>query len=386
MIHDEYGTKEAPVSLSGNLEVFPLEEVLRLLARSRQTGRLRVDGSGAGSVYLDEGAISYATQDPDETFRRMLLGSGVVTEESLNHLDVTKGVLSEAVAPGVTAGQLEELVREQCVESVYRIRRPQHGPFTFSVDVRPRYATGQRYDIESIVADSDRRAAEWADVEEVVADLSTPWRMVSEIADESVTVTDVAWRFLAALEGNASVDVVADRLGLTSFQAARRMAELARARLVEAVEVAAPAAPAVTAPTTYVSTVFEPETRFEAEPEPQVDQTEPEPAPVDKSWWEEEETPTFEPTPYGESEGYDVDPGEEQPREIAEGDDESFLEGVFGGIAEDEEAVSTSDLSAGPVSDDTSEEASEDDDDDQHGFGLLRRRGLGAAFRELADG
>lgn len=379
MNDDEYGSKEAPVSLSGNLEVFPLEEVLRLLSRSRQTGRLRVDGPGAGSVYLEEGAITFAAEGPDEMFRRVLLAGGVVTAEGLDQLDLSKGSLTEVLAPDVSSSTLDDLVREQCVESLYRIRRPGHGPFTFSVDVRPRYVTGQRYDIEVIVSEADRRASEWAEIEEVVPDLSTPWRMVREIGDDSVTISDVAWRFLSALEGSASVEAVGDRLGLTSFQAARRMAELGRARLVEAVEVAAPVD--TTPQAAFTTPQPPPEPAFVGEPktepvyEPDLG-TEPEPS-VDRSWWEEE-TPSFQPGEFGDSplvgEPHDDEPVADE--DSPDAPDESFLEGVFGGITED----SSDDSSRDDESDD------DDDDDDEHGFGLLRRRGLGAAFRELADG
>lgn len=402
----EYGSKEAPVSLSGNLDVFPLEEVLRLLARSRQTGRLRVDGPGAGSVYLDEGGICYAAEDPDDAFRRLLVGAGLVTDEGLNQLDLSKGTLSEVAVPDASTSSLDEIVREQCVESVYRIRKPRHGPFTFSTDVTPRYATGQRYDIEVIISEADRRASEWAEVEEVVPDLSTPWQMVEEISEDSVTISDVAWRYLAALEGGASVETVADRLGLTSFQAARRMAELARAHLVEAVAVTAavsPPSPPVfessprpaPADTADTAPAHEPwpgdEVETDDAPEPAEPVAEPMPEPAadepldepaaeesapDRSWWEEEaagfQSPAFgEETPVGDD-TYAVEESHGEP-----GDDaDSFLEGVFG---EQQQADG----------EDTGERLDgEDDDGDDHegGFGLLRRRGLGAAFRELADG
>ena len=372
MNEDEYGTKEAPVSLSGNLDMFPLEEVLRLLSRSRQTGRLRVDGPGAGSVYMEEGSITFAAEDPDETFRRVLVGAGVVTPDDLDQLGHSKSSLTEILAPDVSSSTFDDLVREQCVESLYRIRKPGHGPFTFSVDVKPRYVTGLRYDIEVVVSEADRRAAEWTEVEAVVPDLSTPWRMVRQLDEESVTIGEAAWRFLAGLEGSASVDTVAERLGLTAFQAARRMAELARAHLVE--EVPVPATPEVPAYTTYDSPA---EPVFGAVPTAEPD-TEPEPEqPVDRSWWEEE-TPSFEPT-FGEAPTDEADSAHEPEGSDVESGDDTFLEGVFGGLSEEAPADGADAAEAG----DESENA--DEEEDEHGFGLLRRRGLGAAFRELAD-
>lgn len=346
------------MSLSGTLEIFPLEEVLRLLARSRQDGCLRVEGPGAGRIYMQSGSLTYASVEPDEAIRGHLLASGITTDEGLSRLDVSGGTLAEALAPSSAGSALTELIREQAVESVYRIRRPGAGEFQFLVDVHPRYPTGQSFDVEAIITESDRRAAEWADIETVVPDLSTPWRMVPEIDEESVNLSDTAWRFLAALDGSCSVDELAGRLGLTTFQTARRMAELSRARLVEPV--------AVSQPVSYEPSFV---TSPPPAPEPYYSEAAPEPAEErepDRSWWLED---TAEPeeeraTPAEEPEAAPAPaPGEEK--------DDSFLETVFGELEKTEEPEP-----------DTEQD---DEDDGEGGFGLLRRRGLGAAFRELAD-
>lgn len=348
------------MSLTGKLEIFPLEEVLRLLARSHQDGCLRVRGEGAGRIYLEGGSLTFATVDPDEALRPYLIASGLVTDEGLSRVEVSGGSLSEALVPSVSSAALTELIREECVESIYRIRRPGRGEFDFSVDARPHYPTGQSFDIEAIISDAERRAADWSDIETVVADLSVSWRMVPTIDEDSVNLSDTAWRFLAALEGSCSVNELAGRLGATTFQTARRMAELSRARLVEQVAAHTPAAtpaPEVEAPLhEFVST---PEQAWSSE----LEQAPAEPA-TDRSWWEDENKSD------DQAEGDESAAPQDQPG------DESFLETVFSELDKtesegDDEGKST--------------DADDDDDDDDAGFGLLRRRGLGAAFRELAD-
>jgi ABC-type cobalt transport system substrate-binding protein len=355
------------MSLSGKLEIFPLEEVLRLLARSHQNGCLRVEGAGSGRVYMEGGSLTYATVEGDEAIRDHLLASGIASEDGLSRLDVSRGTLTEALAPSAASSALTDLIREQCVESIYRIQRPQSGHFEFLIDSRPRYATGQAFDVEMVIAEAERRAADWADIETVVPDLSTPWHMVPEIDEDSVNLSDSAWRFLAAMEGSCSVYDLAGRLGLTTFQTARRMAELSRARLVEAVAV--PEAPRSTYESSYVGSIesvqhaitepepeqepaYEPayEPAAETEPVSEVDSQ------ADRSWWGEATEDEVE------------EPAEPREDEPADG---SFLETVFGELEKTEEA-----------SDDDDDD---DDDPEDGGFGLLRRRGLGAAFRELAD-
>lgn len=380
------------MSLSGKLEVFPLEEVLRLLARSHQSGCLRVEGPGAGRIYLDGGSMTYAAVESDEALRAHLLAAGVVSESGLSQVDLSNGSLTEALAPGASSSALSDVIREQCVESVYRIRRPLAGPFSFTVDSRPRYATGQSYDIEMVISEADRRATEWADIEEVVAELTTEWRMAPEIEEESVKLSDVAWRFLAALEGSSSVRTLAQRLGLTDFQAARRMAELSRARLAEPVVSTEPA-PAVqyeyeSAPATEETVGWgEPVAAATAYPPAEVSETIEAPEAVeaaqapDSSWWNEPETAqpaTDVPAEAAPEAAFEASP-QANPEGAGAGEpDSSFLESVFG------ELETTSEETA------EAEESEKDSDDDDHsdgegGFGLLRRRGLGAAFRELAD-
>ncbi|HSJ35697.1 MAG TPA: DUF4388 domain-containing protein [Acidimicrobiia bacterium] len=356
------------MSLSGTLEVFPLEEVLRLVARSHTDGCLRVVNDQEGRIYIENGSLSYATVEPDETLRARLIASGLATEETLNRLDVSRSPLTEALSPSVSQSALAELVREQSVEALYRIRKPAAGSFEFLVGTHPRYATGQSFDIETVISEAERRASEWADIESVVPDLTVPWRMVPSLEEESVNLSDTAWRFLAAMDGSCAVDALADRLGITRFQTARRMAELGRARLVEPVSVPQPAAGG-DAITSWVS---EPQDEAPIEPTP-----EPASVPVTEeaartSWWQDSPATPGAGAPAQAPAEVDA-PAAEETTEVEAGTepDESFLETVFGELEKTE--------------DDDDPEASDPEGDDDSGFGLLRRRGLGAAFRELAD-
>lgn len=349
------------MSLSGKLEIFPLDEVLRLLARSHQDGCLRVEGDGAGRIYFESGSLTFATVESDEDFRSYLLASGVTSEEGLSRLEVSRGSLTEALVPSAASAALTELVREQCVEALYRIRRPASGYFEFQIESRPRYGTGQSFDVETVLSEAERRAAEWADIETVVPDLGVPWHMVPTIDEESVSISDTAWRFLAALDGSCSVDVLAGRLGLTTFQTARRMAELSRARLVEPVAADEPVAAQPEPHAPPIETPAPPlvgEAPAVAPPAEEAASDEPKQA--DSVWWEEKEQ-TPEPAEAAD-----------EPAASEETSEEPFLESVFSELESNE-------------SESGSDEDDDDSDDDDGGFGLLRRRGLGAAFRELAD-
>ncbi|MEX2423540.1 MAG: DUF4388 domain-containing protein, partial [Acidimicrobiia bacterium] len=230
------------MALTGNIEVFPLPEVLRLLARSGKNGCLRVDAAGVdGRIYLHEGALSLVTVASDMDLADQIASSGVVDRSRIESRDTVD--LPDAIADGRSSDDLTDLVREHVVESLYRIRRPGNGTFEFLVDAESRFRTGQSFDAEQIVVEADRRAADWSDIEQTISDMNLPVRMVRELQESEVSVNAPTWRVLASLEGGSSVADIARLLGTTEFRAAREVASLIRSSLIEPAAGSAQAAP-----------------------------------------------------------------------------------------------------------------------------------------------
>lgn len=420
------------MSLTGNLEIFPMPEVLRLLSRSKKTGCLRVDAADThGRVYLAGGAITFANTESDEVIRQALINAGLVSDESLRKAG---GSLPDAVVEGADPNAITDFVREQVVESLYRIRRPGHGEFEFAVDMQPSLQTGQQFDAEVAVAESERRAAEWSDILESIESLDIPIRMAAELADDnSVTIAAPTWKVLASLEGGTSVRELAYRTGMSEFRAARELSGLVKSELVSKVDRHAgfdsgyqapvvekrpvdtqPSQPSVdepraeepAAPVEPVSApVDEFESFFDTTPVEEPSQPEPEaswePSPWDAPQQAKSEN-TEEPTGWFDeavvSETGDADPfgaadevapvehspveaqespvnggwwatamdeSEEQPK--GQSDPDSFLESVFSQLGEEEELS----------------EAVDDDDETGFSMGLLRRRRMGTAAKDI---
>jgi hypothetical protein len=426
------------MSLTGNLEIFPMPEVLRLLSRSKKTGCLRVDAADIhGRVYLAGGAITFANTESDEVVRQALINAGLVSDDSLR---TSGGSLVDAVVEGVDPNAITDFVREQVVESLYRIRKPGHGEFEFAVDTQPSIQTGQQFDAEVAVAESERRAAEWADILESIDSLDTPIRMVRELADDnSVTIAAPTWRVLASLEGGTSVRELAYRAGMSEFRAARELSGLIKSELVTTIDhriafdsgyqapvvekrpsedrpagrfedespVESPAAPteAPIKPVDDFESFFdttpveepsrpEPEAGWESSPwdapqQAQADETE-----GSNGWFDEsieavtDEAVTDEAgaaapdeAPFGEQASDEpqespsdggwwaaaMDKPEERPD--VQSDPDSFLESVFSQLGEEEERTEAA-------------------DDDETGFsmGLLRRRRMGTAAKDITEG
>ncbi len=242
------------MSLNGNLEIFPVEEVLRLLARSHKTGCLRVESAGhQGRVFIAGGSLTFATTATDEEVRRQVINAGLVGPDDFRKVDLSGVSLSEVLAPTVTSSDLTDFVREQIVESLYRVRKAGKGKFDFLVDVAARYPTGQAFDVEFVIAESERRSIEWADIDAVIPDLHAKYRLARTLTgDDAVTISSSTWRFLAAVESGANAHELSDRLGLSTFVASRELANLVRNGLMESTtksgglthsETLAPAAP-----------------------------------------------------------------------------------------------------------------------------------------------
>lgn len=414
------------MSLTGNLEIFPMPEVLRLLSRSKKSGCLRIDaGNVEGRVYLSGGSITFANTQSDDVVRAALLSAGIVTEDSLRSISGTGGTLVDALSEDSDSGTLTDFVREHVVESLYRIRKPGHGDFDFSVDLTPTYPTGQSFDSDVAVAESDRRAAEWDDILSIVGDLDAPIRMVRQLADDnSVTIASATWKVLAALEGGLSVRELATDTGVSEFRSARELSGLMRSELVEVSERSVRTfesnyqAPVVARATDDVEAEITEESAWEApsweapedatsDPESwfddavATDDTEQDAVASDDSEQTDEVEQvledifeTAEVTGTEDVADADTPVAEESSDESSDGgwwatamesndddsddvhgidsDPDSFLESVFSQLNEDDEEAT--------------DETDETDDETGFSMGLLRRRRMGAAARDITQG
>lgn len=337
------------MSLTGHIDVFPLEEVLRLLARSYKSGCLRVDAPDLhGRVFMSGGSLTFATVGSDEDLRRLLVSSKVVSEDAIRAAEVGGRSLSETATPS----GLSDFFREEVIESLFRIRKPGRGQFVFNVDVTPRYRSEQAFDVEMCISEADRRAVEWADIESVVPTIDESLRVVAEAPNnEPVTLAPNTWKLVANFEGTSSVRGLADRLGTGRFRTAKDLAALVRAGLVESVRQAEPAAP----PTPSYSyagyeTPAAPETEESyAEPysEPESERPEPKEADFNRSWWadavpadeasaEQAEGPSEPAAQSSEGQSTEEAGDEQEGAETPAGSD-SFLDRVFSQLNENPE-------------------------------------------------
>lgn len=386
------------MALTGNIEVFPLPEVLRLLARSGKDGCLRVDAVGVdGRIYMHQGALTLVTVASDSEFLDQVASSGIVDRDRVQGFDAVD--LPAALVPGTSPEELSDFVREHMVEALYRIRRPGAGTFEFLIDAESRFRTGQSFDTEQAVAEADRRAAEWADIEKTISDMFLPVRMVPELAEPEVSVNAPTWRVLASLEGGSSVAEIARHLGTTEFRAAREVASLIRSSLIEPVVTAQPAEipsvgswysepPAATPQPTEEQPVSE--TDAAASPWATVTPEELHP-PHPQELQEPQEAPAVDPWSQPVSQADAAPAPTDERTDVAETHEETADESGRGGWWAD--AMKTTDEVGDVDTDeflesvfaDAGGDQSADEEESGFSMGLLRRRRMGPMTRDLSD-
>lgn len=372
------------MSLSGNLGFVSLDEVLRLLIRSGQRGRVTVRGDAVdGRVFVTRGGITLATTTTDDGLETLFRKSRMVDPQ-----EIASGSIDH------NDQEVIDLIREITVESIYRLNL--HGDsFDVTEGVDARFASPKPFELEQLLEESRRRLEDWAEVSQVVSNLDARLAFVRDLGErEEVKIRRDAWKVLSEVGAGASITQVAAELGTTEFWAARVVARLVEDDLLTSeagassevtedeawetpsepmyeesapedvysygYEEPAEASDVEEEPSYFQETAAGPYEDSESAEEPAL-KTEPlgaegidpvEPADdvdADKSWWEEPSDETDE-GPSAEDDSDDDDDVEE--------DTEAFLEKVFSEL-------------------DSSEEESEE------GYGLLRRRRLGA-MRDIA--
>ncbi len=212
------------MTLSGNLSFVPIDEVLRLLTRSRQQGSVDVFGSGlSGRVFVGRGGIDLATIWDDDNLHRHLVNSGCADADMLRRITARETTLA-AIAE--SNNEIVDLVREVTVESLYQMAH--HGDsFEVREGVTTPYASPKSFELERLLEDSRDREKAWEKVKEVVPDLTGAVSFRRDLGErEEVTVKVDDWKVLSEIGTGASVQDIADQLGTTEFWAARVAARL----------------------------------------------------------------------------------------------------------------------------------------------------------------
>lgn len=191
------------MALQGTLDTFALPDVLRLLAATKKTGRLRITGGrGTGSVWASSGDVC-----------------------------------------GVEATHAPHA--NEPVDALFELLRFTDGAFTFDAEAvhdDPFPAT----DVEGLLTQAEAQLAEWREIEAVVPSMDAWVTLRKVLPAPDLTVDQERWQTLVAVGGGATVRRVADELCLAELPISRAIKDLLELGVVDVAETA-PAAPGLSA-------------------------------------------------------------------------------------------------------------------------------------------
>jgi hypothetical protein len=171
------------LALQGTLDTFSLPDVLRLLATTSKTGRLRIEGDrGQGSVWLSEGSVVDAAAD------RAV--DGTPTDEV-----------------------------------VFELLRFDSGTFAFDADVTAS-SGGNPQAVDDLLRRAGSLLNEWSELEAVVPSLQHHVSLAGDLSVDEVTIDADKWRSVVAVASGRTVGELATELGLTELGVSRAVRDL----------------------------------------------------------------------------------------------------------------------------------------------------------------
>jgi hypothetical protein len=223
------------MALSGNIESFPLSEVLRLAARYRQTGLLRIESGGVhGKIYFTDGFLSYATTRDQDDLGGDLSQLGIIEPHKWYPVERGEEPILSALVDGKSEADVQRFLAERVADVLVRLLRSRHGRFDFAEQAEPTYITGQRLDTDDVLRGVEVRVQEWAEIEVVIPVEDATIHLARYLGGrDEVTIAGDTWRLIAALGSASIVDGVADATGLSDFMVARTMADLVKQGLLQ---------------------------------------------------------------------------------------------------------------------------------------------------------
>lgn len=179
------------MALQGTLDTFALPDVLRLLAATKKTGRLRLTGPrGTGVVSVVDGSI---------------------------------GVIDAPAAPHAT----------DPVDALFELLRFEQGSFTFDADAKPELGGSAGSDVEQLLSGAESLLVEWREIESVVPSMDAWVTLRRSLVAPKVTIADAQWLTVVAVGSGATVRQMSDDLEMGELPVSRAVRDLLELGLID---------------------------------------------------------------------------------------------------------------------------------------------------------
>lgn len=201
------------MSLQGTLDTLSLPELCELLSGTNKTGALHVRSeSGQGVLWFADGQVCAGEA----------------------------GGQTGPPPPGA-GGDLLDRLHDVCFE----LFRYTEGSFEFEAERRPSWPAERGADVTGLLAETERRMAEWREIIAVIPSIEARPRLVPEPPTAGPITLDAAqWRVVTGIDGRRRVSALIRVLDGGEFTVCKILRSLVQSGLVEIDAADAPQAPA----------------------------------------------------------------------------------------------------------------------------------------------
>ena len=190
------------MSLQGTLDTLSLPDLCELLSGTGKTGALHVRAeAGSGVLWFADGKVCAGEA----------------------------GGQTGPPPPGA-GGDLLERLHDVCFE----LFRYSEGSFEFEADRRPSWSADRAVDVSGLLAETERRMAEWREIIAVIPSIEARPRLVPEPpAGGPITLDAAQWRVVTGIDGRRRVSALIRVLDGGEFTVCKVLRSLVQAGLVE---------------------------------------------------------------------------------------------------------------------------------------------------------
>ncbi|HZQ80330.1 MAG TPA: DUF4388 domain-containing protein [Acidimicrobiia bacterium] len=195
------------MSLQGTLDTLSLPELCELLSGTKKTGALHVRAeAGSGVLWFADGKVCAGEA----------------------------GGQTGPPPPGAGGDVLDRL-NDVCFE----LFRYSEGSFEFEADRRPSWPAERAVDVSGLLAETDRRMAEWREIIAVIPSVEARPRLVPEPPGANsgtsgpITLDAAQWRVVTGIDGRRRVSALIRVLDGGEFTVCKVLRSLVQAGLVE---------------------------------------------------------------------------------------------------------------------------------------------------------
>ncbi len=238
------------MALKGNLADFKLTEILKFVALGKKIGALVIEHDNVEvSIYFKGGGVYAAENNIEarsvtEKLTAMQTLHADIKMNLLQHPDSRPSDLIEHDA--LPLDEIYVLIRDEVADVISEVFAWTNAPFHFVAgEELPREDWGVYVDIEDVITLGRERGALWEEIRRHVRSFAAVFAMNEDIArDHEVVIGGDEWRVLCHIDGERSVHELASHVGLSTFETAKVLAQMAERSLIVHVKDATLATPA----------------------------------------------------------------------------------------------------------------------------------------------